>query len=81
VYCWGRNTLGQLGIGTNTQQPSPTKIAIDTLFASVSAGDTHTCAVTRSRKAYCWGANTFGQRGDGTVGGNAGFAPVPVQIP
>jgi alpha-tubulin suppressor-like RCC1 family protein len=81
LYCWGRNTLGQLGIGSNTQQTSPVKIAIDTLFASVSAGDVHTCAVTRSRHAYCWGNNTFGQRGDGTLGGNAGFAPVPVVVP
>jgi alpha-tubulin suppressor-like RCC1 family protein len=39
------------------------------VFASVSAGASHTCAVTTSGMAYCWGDNSNGQLGTGAVGG------------
>src|SRR4029077_18747338 len=37
------------------------------LLPSVSAGMTHTCAVTTAGDAYCWGQNESGQLGGGFV--------------
>jgi alpha-tubulin suppressor-like RCC1 family protein len=37
-------------------------------FTSVSAGLTHTCALTRTGRAYCWGNGTLGQLGSDVSG-------------
>ena len=76
AYCWGpRNESGQLGDGTTTPRTAPTPVVGDLKFASISAGEGHTCGVTTSGAAYCWGGasadapwdNTEGQLGDGTT--------------
>ena len=48
-------------------------------WASIAAGESHTCAVTTAGDAYCWGYNGLGQFGDGTTTSNA--VPVKVIIP
>ena len=48
----------------------------DLVFASVSAGDSHTCGVTTAGAAYCWGDNTEGELGDGTKA----YSVVPVPV-
>jgi alpha-tubulin suppressor-like RCC1 family protein len=70
AYCWGNNTYGQLGIGSQVASHRPAKVAIeDVTFQSISAGDTHACAVTSAGAAYCWGRNAGGQLGTGRTGG------------
>src|SRR5947208_2621990 len=42
--------------------PTGTTVRVD--LQTVSAGATHTCALTTLGVAYCWGANDRGQVGD-----------------
>jgi alpha-tubulin suppressor-like RCC1 family protein len=62
--CWGENSGGQLGDGSNFDRPLPVAVASGA-FTSIAAGSNHACGVTAEGDAYCWGRNTFGQLGDG----------------
>jgi alpha-tubulin suppressor-like RCC1 family protein len=70
LYCWGYHLFGQTGTGQSgneTPQPRPTLVPGGRLFATVSGGIFHTCAVTTGSRAYCWGNNQLGELGDGTT--------------
>jgi len=68
TYCWGTNANGQLGIGSadTGQHALPLIIKGQLQFKEMSAGYTHTCAITHDGKAYCWGSNSYGQLGNGS---------------
>ncbi len=69
-YCWGRNTTGQLGIGsTGGVHSAPTSVTGGHSFRSISGGWYHSCGVTTADDAYCWGLNNWGQLGIGSWGG------------
>jgi Alpha-tubulin suppressor and related RCC1 domain-containing proteins len=57
IYCWGDNTYGQLGNGTQTSAIVPVKISSDLRFRSVATGYGLSCGLTVSGAAYCWGSN------------------------
>lgn len=65
AYCWGWNSVGQLGDGSTTPHSEPTKISGYLEFASLSSGLAHTCGLVTDGTAYCWGANNSGQLGRG----------------
>ncbi len=65
-YCWGGNTNGELGDGTNTNSNVPVGVTGGLTYQSVIAGDHHSCGLTTAGAAYCWGLNVFGSLGDGT---------------
>jgi alpha-tubulin suppressor-like RCC1 family protein len=67
AYCWGDNSLGQLGDGTTTQRNTPVPVAGGRRFRQVTTGALHTCAVTWSHNGYCWGADFSGELGDGAT--------------
>jgi alpha-tubulin suppressor-like RCC1 family protein len=73
AYCWGwngdTNSGGQLGDGTNINRLIPTavRMPLNTSFAAVGVGNTHSCAISSTRNAYCWGNNYSGQLGNNTV--------------
>ena len=67
VKCWGRNDLGQLGLGDTTNRQSAVLVTGLPAAAVLAAGGDHTCAITGVGDLYCWGKNTSGQLGDGTV--------------
>src|SRR5688572_11487213 len=66
AFCWGPNSEGELGDGTDSARVAPTRVAGNQTFASIAAGHRHTCALTAEGQAYCWGSNTTGALGDGT---------------
>ncbi len=77
AYCWGRNSVGQLGDGSdNPRRLKPSAVAGGLRFQRVGLGYNHTCGVTTDALAYCWGSNGSGQLGDGT----RDFANTPVAV-
>jgi alpha-tubulin suppressor-like RCC1 family protein len=68
AYCWGDNTVGQLGDASDISSTRPVRVAGGLRFAQLTGGGgNHTCALTDDGEAYCWGDNPFGQLGDGTT--------------
>jgi len=70
VSCWGKNTFGQLGDGTNTDRGTPTQISslgTGRTAVAISSGGGHTCAILDDGTVSCWGYNHEGQLGDGTT--------------
>lgn len=68
AYCWGYGGQGQLGVGGlvgGTPRPTPVLTALK--FATLAAGDYHTCGLTAAGAAYCWGNNVNGQLGNGNA--------------
>jgi cysteine-rich repeat protein len=80
LRCWGRNGLGQLGLGIlenvgDDELPTdveavmfPTDSSTTTAMASIVAGASRTCASRIDGIARCWGDNSDGGLGVGYVG-------------
>ena len=67
VFCWGNNTVDELGAPTPTTDHSTVPLKVVTggpVFHRVFLGQAHTCALTTDNVAYCWGDNTHGQSGN-----------------
>lgn len=85
VWCWGRNDVGQLGVGTMTttspmgipNASAPALLPTGDKATAIRAGRTHICALLTSGAVYCWGYNASGALGDGTSTSSA--RPVRVQ--
>ena len=67
AYCWGSNSSGTLGDGTNTPSVAPVAVAGGNSFVSIAVGSAHACGILKTGQAVCWGANAFGQLGDNTT--------------
>ncbi len=70
VYCWGDNSMGQLGNGNNTSYNTPQLVNSGTLsgktVAAVGAGGDFACAIANGQ-VYCWGNGSHGQHGNNTT--------------
>ncbi len=65
IFCWGRNSDGQLGDSSTVARLFPVRTRGIASFASVAAGQLHTCALTTGGQAFCWGFNPDGRLGVG----------------
>lgn len=88
AYCWGYNGAGLLGTIEVTEScggvdrdftcsPTPVPVSGGLTFASLSAGNTHTCGVVRDGQAYCWGVNSWGVLGRSLGQGGPISTPTP----
>jgi len=66
VACWGDNSNGQLGDGSQIGSTVPTIVSLGEDATSVSVGQRHSCVILVDASLQCWGANDAGQIGDGT---------------
>jgi alpha-tubulin suppressor-like RCC1 family protein len=80
AWCWGDNSLGELGTSDGSGAPSATPVQVavpaGTSFRQLASGAAHNCAVTDADALWCWGYNDFGQVGDGT--NTTSIAPVAI---
>lgn len=80
VACWGDNTSGQLGDGTNE---GPRTVPVDVVgldsdVVAVTAGYSHTCALMSAGTVKCWGSNSAGRLG---IDSNILNTYTPVEVP
>ena len=82
LWCWGDNTSGDLGLGSQDEQDLPQQVTapVPGGWASVTAGNAHTCATRADGTLWCWGNNQFGELGTGGID-NGQFLPEQVTAP
>lgn len=68
VFSWGYNGNGQLGNGTNANQPNPTRVSNLTavVIQKVICGNAHSLLLSDDGAIYAFGSNSYGQLGTGT---------------
>ncbi|MFK7999207.1 MAG: hypothetical protein AB8H86_06400 [Polyangiales bacterium] len=64
VYCWGRNSKGELGSALPAVSLEPILVPGLTDAVAVTAGDEFTCALHATGGVSCWGSNAKSALGD-----------------
>jgi hypothetical protein len=61
VYCWGKNSEGQLGIGTSADSAKPVRVKLPAV-KDIVLGTAHACALLDDESVTCWGRIYFGRK-------------------
>lgn len=89
AYCWGENSLGQLGIANETPSSRPVAVSGGLTFQQIDTYTGVTCGVATNGSAWCWGEGWSGALGNGQtsdsnvpvlVQGGHSFASVSVGL-
>ena len=80
TYCWGNNSIGQLGTGNvGSNYSYPVKLPNLSSISQVALDDGNGgCALTSSGNVWCWGDGGNGRVGDGT--GTTRTTPVQISL-
>lgn len=84
AYCWGSDSGGMLGDGTDLvhhSSPSLVQLPPGVVLTSLSAASTTNCALATTGAAYCWGSDGFGQLGNGPDITGSQYVPTLVVAP
>lgn len=68
AYCWGSNSSGRLGDGSQDDKKVATPVSGGLSFSSITVGANHTCAIGTNKQTYCWGRNDRAQLGFNSSG-------------
>ena len=79
ISCWGDNTYGQLGNGSEDNFSEPAKVIDITDATAVTTGSNHSCALHEDGTISCWGNNYSGQLGNRQSGPNTD-STMPVEV-
>ena len=84
VFCWGMNSSGQLGDGTNNDSTTPVKVSANASFnnsnvSSINVGSQTACAV-RSSSVFCWGSNAQGRLGINVAVATTASSNLPLMV-
>ncbi|WP_272946193.1 chitobiase/beta-hexosaminidase C-terminal domain-containing protein [Geobacter sp. OR-1] len=77
VWAWGRNNLGQLGLGDSTDRSAPVQLTGIDGITAISAKGNFSIALRSSGEVAAWGHNGYGQLGNQTYVNSE--SPVAVQ--
>jgi alpha-tubulin suppressor-like RCC1 family protein len=85
VWCWGWNSLGQLGNGTTNDSWVPTQTGLTanpplTNVVKLGGRPYFTLAEKSDGTIWAWGMNQFGQMGNGTTTASLGNQQVTVPV-
>ena len=68
VWCWGENSVGQLGMGKSVPGTfAPVAVLGLQDAESVTAGFQHACVLRKGGAVWCWGDHVWGELGDSTA--------------
>ena len=64
AYCWGNDSLGQLGDGRTMVAPVPVPAAAEHKYSALAAGLTHGCGIEQGTTSGCAGARILWVRSE-----------------